>query len=212
MGHNYNGGAHAVNFLKEHHQLQRTGGIQIARGLVGHDDAGVVHQRPGHGHPLLLAAGKLRGQAAGLVQDAYQIQHIGDPLFDRALGRAHSPHDEGHIFIDGLIFDQAEILKNHADGAAQVGDVPLTDAPDIIVAHLDLAGGGAELGGKHFDDGGFAAAGGADDKNELSVLNGQRDAPQRFGSVVVGFEYILQLDHSVLLCQLMTKCLQIGYK
>ena len=40
--------------------------VQVARGLVGQDDFGVVGQGPGDGHPLLLAAGELQHPAVGL--------------------------------------------------------------------------------------------------------------------------------------------------
>jgi hypothetical protein len=37
-------------------------GVEIAGGFVGVDDAGVVDERAGDGHALLLAAGKFGGQ------------------------------------------------------------------------------------------------------------------------------------------------------
>ena len=36
---------------------------------------GLVDQRPGDDHPLLLAAGELEGQALGLVLQAHQLEH-----------------------------------------------------------------------------------------------------------------------------------------
>ena len=40
------------------------GGVEAAEGLVEQDDAGVGRQRPGQGHPLLLAARELVRHAA----------------------------------------------------------------------------------------------------------------------------------------------------
>ena len=43
--------------------------VEIAGRLVGEDDLGTVHQRPGDGHALLLAAGKLhRAMLAAVLE------------------------------------------------------------------------------------------------------------------------------------------------
>src|SRR5690606_7617010 len=58
------------------HQLDKgqTGlGVQVGRGLVGQHDPGLRRQRPGHGHPLLLAAGEPIGPAVGQVGDAQRL-------------------------------------------------------------------------------------------------------------------------------------------
>ena len=39
------------------HDLIRTGGVEVPRGLIAEDDLGIVDQGPGDGHPLLLTAG-----------------------------------------------------------------------------------------------------------------------------------------------------------
>ncbi len=51
----------AVQFLKNGHDLQAGAGIEVAGGFIGQQDFRLVYQRPGDGHPLLLAAGKLCG-------------------------------------------------------------------------------------------------------------------------------------------------------
>ena len=51
-----------VEFLQSfEHQLAHAE-IQVAGGLIAQDQDRVLGQRPGHGYPLLLAAGKLRGE------------------------------------------------------------------------------------------------------------------------------------------------------
>ena len=50
------------------------GGVQVAGGLVGQDDLGVVHQRARDGHALLLAAGKLGGQMTRAIGKAHAIE------------------------------------------------------------------------------------------------------------------------------------------
>lgn len=50
-------------------------GIQIAGRLVRQNDTGLIDQRPSNGHPLLLTAGKLRGQMSFAL---VQIQNAND--------------------------------------------------------------------------------------------------------------------------------------
>ena len=44
VGHHQHGGAQLVDPLQQHHDLQRALGVQIAGGLIGHNDLGIVHQ------------------------------------------------------------------------------------------------------------------------------------------------------------------------
>ena len=55
-------------------------GVEVAGRLVGQDDVGVVDQRPGDGHALLLAAGELRGPVVEPVAQADQPGDLDRPL------------------------------------------------------------------------------------------------------------------------------------
>ena len=61
------------------------------------------------------------GQAAGFVLQPHQLQHIGDALFDLLFRRADDAHGKGHVVVDRLIVDQAEILEDDAQGPAHIG-------------------------------------------------------------------------------------------
>ena len=76
--HQHDGIAFRVQRCEQRHDLVAGGGVERAGGLVGQQDRRIVHQRPGDGHALALAARKL----AGLVQHAvFQIH-----LFQSRLG------------------------------------------------------------------------------------------------------------------------------
>ena len=60
---------------------------------------------------------------------------------------------------------------------------------------MDGAGGGFQLSGDELHDGGLAGTGGAHQKDELAVLDLQRNAVQRGVALGIGFCNISKLDH-----------------
>ncbi len=64
-------------------QAEHVGGrhrVQVAGGLVGQDELGLGDQRPGHGDPLLLAAGELTGLVLGAVAEIDLVERGQRPL------------------------------------------------------------------------------------------------------------------------------------
>src|SRR6478752_6338285 len=53
--------------------------VEGARGFVDQEDGGVVHQGPGEGDALTLAAGELVGAAAGLPGQPDRVQELHRP-------------------------------------------------------------------------------------------------------------------------------------
>ena len=176
VGHHHHGGAQGVDALQQGHDLQGAGGVQVAGGLVGHDGAGIVHQGPGDGHSLLLAAGQLIREPAALAVQPHQAQHIGDAAFDLPGGGPHRPHGQAQIVVHGFVADQAEILEDHPHGAAHQGNLTPGDVAHGEAVDHHPAPGGHQLAGQQLDDGGLSAAGGAHQEHEFSVLNLKRNA------------------------------------
>ena len=200
MGDHQDGGAQIVDLLQQGHDLEGPGGVQVTGGLVGDDGGRVVHQGPGDGQSLLLAAGHLAGETVLLVLQADQLQHIGDPLPDLLLLGADDTHGEGHIVIDGHIGDQAEVLEHDADGAAQIGDLSLADPLQRVAVHMDAALGGAQLTGDQLDDGGLAGAGGAHQEAEFAVFDLHGNTVQSPVALIVCFFNISKKDHYIFSC------------
>ena len=200
VGNHHHGGAQLVDLYQQAHQLQRTLRIQVAGRLVCDDGIGVVHQRAGNGHALLLTAGELRGIAVGLVFQTHQLQHIGDTLPDLLLGCAYRPHDKGQIVVHGLLLDQAEVLENNAQSAPHQRHLPVCNIADGKAIDHNAACGGDHLTGQKLDDTGFAGAGGAHQEDKFAVFNGQGDSPDSPCSVVVFHLYVFQTDHTDTSC------------
>ena len=81
-----------VQPLEQRHDFVAGGGIEVAGGLVGQQDRGVVHQRAGHGHALPLAAGKLVGLVVHALLQIHLLQRLSWPCSMRSAG--------GHAGID----------------------------------------------------------------------------------------------------------------
>jgi hypothetical protein len=139
-------------------------GVQVGQGLVHQEHLGLADDGPAHGHPLALAARELLGLA---LQQRPKLQHLGhllDPAVD--LGLVHAPDlqpvgdvvGHGHVGVEGVG------LEHHGDVAVLGGqgvDHPLADAQG--------AAGDVLQAGHHAQGGGLAAAGRADQDQELAV-------------------------------------------
>ena len=151
--------------------------VQVAGGLVSQDDSGLGDQRPGDGHPLLLAAGEVAGIAGQL---ALQIQKAHDlPEEGLVLLLAVQTDGEDDVLIGSEVGDQVVILKDETDPlAAEDGEVLVPKVLQLEVVHLHGAAGGPVQPAQHVQQGGLAGAGGADDGHELPRLYGQGDVVQ----------------------------------
>ena len=158
MGDHEHRGAPAVDFAEQVHNLKGQGRVDVARGLVGDNHGGVVHQSTGQAHTLALAAGKLGGVMLGLVLQAHQAEDVGYPLADGE-HNAHLPAD--------------------------VGDFPFRQAGNIHAVHDNLAGIGPLFAHDQFQEGAFARAGGAHDKDELALLHCKVDVVEGLRAVVI---------------------------
>ena len=94
-------------------------GVELAGRLVGQDQERVLHQGPGDGHALLLAAGELVGAVVEAVAQADLREQLGGPLL---LLRRHAPGQERHQHVlEGReVADQVERLEDEADLVAAV--------------------------------------------------------------------------------------------
>ena len=82
--------------------------------------AGIVHQRAGDRHPLLLAAGELAGIGPALGREAHLGQHPHDPGGDGVAPGAGHLEREGDVLRGGAILQQPEILEHDAQPAPEL--------------------------------------------------------------------------------------------
>ena len=74
--------------------------VQRAEGFVQQEDFGLVSERARYSHPLLLAAGKLRGQPLVHAFEGDQAKQLLPPLATLAGSHAPDPQCEFDVFGD----------------------------------------------------------------------------------------------------------------
>jgi hypothetical protein len=111
--------------------------VEVAGGLVGEDQIGLVDQRPGARHPLLLAAGELGRAVREPVRDAELPDQVAEPVaVDPGPGQVGG---QGDVLGRGQRRDQVEGLEDEADLVpAQPGEAGVIQPADVLAAHEGL--------------------------------------------------------------------------
>ena len=191
------------HFLQQLHYLLAGLGVQRAGGLIGQQDVGVVYQCAGNGHALHLAAGHLAGLFVALVAQTHRLQRFAGALPALLAGNARDGHGQFHVGQHALVGNQVIALKNKADGVVAVGiPVPILvlsgrNTPDDQVAAVIAVQAADDV-----QQGGLAAAAGAQNGHELVVAEGKAHAVQRrLGQVAGGIllANFLNLKHKRIL-------------
>ena len=85
---------------------------------------GLHGEGAGDGDALLLAAGELAGVLVGLLGDADAFQQLHGVGLDLGAGAmAHANRGEGDVLHGRQMREEVELLEDHADLAADGGDV-----------------------------------------------------------------------------------------
>src|SRR5690348_11499240 len=123
----------ADRLLQEGQDAVRGVRVEVAGGLVGEDQVGLVDQRPGAGDALLLAAGELGRAVREAVGDAQPADQVAEPLpVDLGPGQVGR---EGDVLRRGQRGDQVEGLEDEADlVAAQPGEPGVVEPADLLAA------------------------------------------------------------------------------
>ena len=171
MGHHHHGHAHLGQLLHNVQHLANHFRVQGAGGLVKQHDLRLHAQGTDNGDPLLLTAGKLGGVSPRPVGKAHTGQQghglfLGLGLgFSQKLGGA-----KGQIFQNGHMGEQVEMLEHHAHLLTVQVDVDLFGGEGGTVKG-DLTAGGTLQQVQAAQEGGLAAAGGADDHQHIALMD-----------------------------------------
>jgi hypothetical protein len=157
--------------------------VEVAGGLVGQQDRGVVGDGAGDGDALLLAPGEL---AWAPIRQLAQPEG-GQDVAGVALGVAAAPvaaaQDGEHHVLQHREFGEQEVeLEDVAQQArAQLGPAIVVEGADVDALEQHLAGAGAVEGAEEVEERTLAGAGGAGQRHEFAPAHPQVDALEDAG-------------------------------
>ncbi len=177
VGDDDEGFAGFIDDAEEHvHDGGTGGGVEIAGGFVGVEDAGVVDEGAGDGDALLFAAGEFGGEVVEAFGEADAVEEFASAGFGVAFA---DPGREEDVF-EGREFGEEEIMledKAHA-AVAQGGAVPGVRVVKGLAVHEHVAGGGTFEAAEDVEQGGFTGAGSTAEKDFFSGIHFEVHAAQ----------------------------------
>src|SRR5699024_9711051 len=139
-------------------------GVQVGQRLVQQEDGRVTDHGAAQSDTLALAARQSLGLAVQQVLDLQDLGGLMDALVDLVLRGLAQLEAEGDVLVNGHVGVQSVALEDHGDVAVLRGNVVDQTAADVHLALGDLL-----QAGDHAQGGGLAAAGGADEDDELLI-------------------------------------------
>ncbi len=144
--------------------------VEGAERLVEEQDGRLVHEGPGEGHALRLAAGDLAGLAALVAGQLDELEHLGDALLDVGVGNLPAPKPERDVVVDREVRKQGVVLEDRVD-VALVGGEP----GHVLALELDPALRRLLEAADHPEGRRLAAAGWAEEAEELALVDVEVD-------------------------------------
>ncbi len=144
--------------------------IEGGERFVEEQDPGSVDERPGEGDALLLAAGQLVGATSREIADLDEGHGFVDAAVEFGTGHALHAQPEGEVVADVEMREEGVGLEDGVDGAPVGGD-----GKGVEAVEPELTGVGEVESGDEAEEGGLAAAGGAEEGEELAGGDGEAD-------------------------------------
>ena len=154
-------------------------GVEVRQRLVEQEHRRLDHQRARQRHALPLAARELARIARGMGLEVHQRQRLLHAL--TALGLRHLAHLEAEAHVVGHRHVRKQrIALEHDAQAARVG----LGMRDVLARELDAAAGHGLEARDHLQRGGLAAARGAEQRDELALLDSEVHGRYRAGGAI----------------------------
>src|SRR6266404_914979 len=193
--HHQNRRAAAVDAVEKLHDPDGGVGVEVAGRLVADEKRRVVDERARDRDALLLAAGKLVRRGAHLVREPHHREHLGHFLADRRIALALHLQGIGNVLGGGAVGEQLEVLEHAADVPAQHRDLRVLEPGEVAAADHDLPFARVELLEEQAHERGLARARGADDEDELALVDVKGDVTEGDDVGLVDLRHLLEDDH-----------------
>ena len=170
----------APQLLQQAHDVVPGALVQVAGRLVGQQHLGLLDQRAGDRHPLLLASGHLSGQVPQPLAETHILQRrrgAGPPL-----RRPDAQRHQGHLHVLQRVQrrDQVEGLEDEPHRRRpDLRDLGFPQGGEVLAVEFHDARGRPVQAAEDLQQGGLAVPGRALDGQPLTVLDDQVHAGQR---------------------------------
>jgi hypothetical protein len=180
----HDGEPFAIETLQEGEDLDARARVEIARGLVGEHDGGIVHQRARDGHALLLSARQLARMVVFALGEAHGGEAGARPLPALAHGHAGVEQGQADVLHRARAREQVELLEHEADlAAADARERVAREARHVLAVEDVPARGGPVETAQQVHEGRLARARGAHDGDEVTGVDLDRHRAQRVHDV-----------------------------
>ncbi len=195
MGRHHDRGPGAIDAIEDPHDAHRRRRIEVPGRLVGEDNEGTVHERPGDRDTLLLATRKLTGIAVGFGGQPHQLEDLGHLIAHDVAGAPGDFEGKRHVLVHGLVRQQFEVLEHRADRAPQMRHLPGREIGSMLAGDPDVTVGGAFLTHHEPNERGLARARRADEEDELTLGDIEAHVFGGHDAAVVDLRDVLETDH-----------------
>lgn len=188
--HNNRHSQRGLKLTQQQENLLAVHTVEIARRLVGKENAGPIHQRTSQGAALLFAAREFARAVLAARPKAHTFKRLRHTRSAVAPIHFRKPQRQLHVFFQRHARKQIERLEHHPHGFAPVTCQMLrAKLSEILLPYANAAGSGAIESREHTEEGGLTGAGTAEKGEELASGNRKANAgdgmDDSFAQVVV---------------------------
>ena len=163
-------------------------GVQVGQWLVHQEDLGVTHDGAADSDTLALAARKRLGLTVEVLGNAQNLGSRANFAVDLVLGDLLELKRKRHVLVHRHIGVQSIALEHHGDVAVLGRHVV-----DALAVDEHIARGDVLQAGDHAHRRGLTAARGANEDDELLVVNGEVEVLYSEHTVLGNLEVVLLL-------------------
>ena len=185
----HDGRAGAVDPVEQRHDPLAGGGVDVPGRLVGEQDQRPVDEGAGDGHALLLATGELVREAAVLLAEPDELEHLRDLLGDDAARAPDHLQGERHVLERRLVREEAEVLEDAAHVAPEERHPRVRQVDDLPSGDPDAAGVGQLLPEEELQEGRLPRSRRSDDEDELTLPDLDRTVAKR-ATIDVWYDFV----------------------